>query len=98
MSKKFWRVLLLPPSPKRWRAKLLLLLPLLTACGSPDTPIDADTRLRIDSIAAAQTRLAQRELDSLCKSERTALMPLLVDSIKQVRQKEIEEQMKTVPR
>lgn len=82
------------------RIKLLLplLLPLFTACGGGNAPLDADTRMRIDSIAAARTRLAQRELDSLCAAQRIALMPQLVDSIKQVRLKEIEEQMKTVPR
>lgn len=91
-----------PPTLKLLRAKLplllLLLLPLLTACGSGATPLDSDTRLRIDSIAGAQTRLVQTEIDSLCKSQRITLMPSLVDSIKQVRLREIEEQMKTVPR
>jgi hypothetical protein len=70
----------------------------LLACGSQGTPIDADTRTRIDSIANAQIAKAQLEHDSLCKAARITQLPLLVDSIKKVRLHEIEEQLKTIPK
>ncbi len=71
---------------------------LLTACGGPNTPLDAGTRQAIDSIAAAEVRQARMEIDSLCKLDRTTLLPRLVDSIKQKRVREIQEQLKTVPK
>ncbi len=70
----------------------------LSACGSPSTPLDADTRLRIDSIANAQIARAQVEHDSLCKAAQITQLPHLVDSIKKIRLREIAEQMKTVPK
>lgn len=84
--------------PKTADCRLLLLLPLLTACGNPDTPIDADSRQAIDSISSSQISLARMELDSLCQQRRATELPRLVDSIKQVRLREIQEQMKTVPK
>lgn len=71
---------------------------LLTACGGPNTPLDAGTRQAIDSIAAAEVRQARMDIDSLCKLDRTILLPRLVDSIKQKRVREIQEQLKTVPK
>jgi hypothetical protein len=74
------------------------LLLLLASCGSPETPLDADTRQMIDSITSAQISLARMELDSLCQQRRAAELPHLVDSIKEVRLREIQEQLKTVPK
>ena len=75
------------------------LLPLaFCACGSPSTPLDADTRQRIDSAATEQIRLATFGLDSHCTYIRYSSMQRLVDSIKQVRLREIEEQLKAVPK
>lgn len=68
------------------------------SCGSPNTPLDADTRQRIDSAATEQIRIARSRLDSQCTFTRYHGMHKLVDSIKQVRMREIEEQLKTVPR
>ena len=68
------------------------------SCGSPNTPLDADTRQRIDSTATDQIRLATFELDTHCTRIRYAGMKRLVDSIKQVRVREIEEQLKVVPK
>jgi hypothetical protein len=76
----------------------LLLLLLLTSCSSPDTPLDADTRQAIDSIVQSQTSTARMEMDSLCQQRRAAELPRLIDSIKQVRLREIQEQLKTVPK
>ena len=77
----------------------LCLLPLaFCSCGSPNTPLDADTRQRIDSAATEQIRLATFELDTHCTRIRYSEMLKLVDSIKQVRIKEIEEQLKAVPK
>ncbi len=70
----------------------------LLACGSSNTPLNANTRMRIDSIANAQISKAQLEYDSLCKVAQITRLPLLVDSIKKIRVREIEEQLKTVPR
>lgn len=70
----------------------------LAACGSPNTPLDADTRIRIDSIANAEIAKAQVKYDSLCKAAKTTQLPHLVDSIKKIRLREIEEQLKTVPK
>ncbi len=70
----------------------------LLACGSPSTPLDANTRMRIDSIANAQIAKAQVEHDSLCKAAEITQLPHLVDSIKKIRLREIEEQLKTVPK
>jgi len=71
---------------------------LLASCGSPNTPLDAETRQFIDSAATEQIRIAQQSLDSNCTFSRYHGMQKLVDSIKQVRLREIEEQLKTVPR
>ena len=70
----------------------------LLSCRAQDTPLDADTRARIDSIANAQIALAQVEHDSLCRAAKITQLPLLVDSIKKIRLREIEEQLKTVPK
>ncbi len=70
----------------------------LVACGAQETPLDADTRTRIDSISNAQIAQAQVEHDSLCRAAKITQLPLLVDSIKKIRLREIEEQLKTVPK
>jgi hypothetical protein len=70
----------------------------LAACGSQNTPLDADTRIRIDSIANAEIANAQVKYDSLCKVAQVTQLPHLVDSIKKIRLREIEEQLKTVPK
>lgn len=75
---------------------LCLLAP--SACDGPDTPLDADTRRQIDSLSSAGIRRARQEIDSLCKVWEQTKLPGLVDSFRQVRLREIEEQMKTVPR
>jgi hypothetical protein len=68
------------------------------ACGSPNTPLDADTRLRIDSISNAEIGRANVLYDSLCTRAHTTVLPQLIDSIKKVREREIQEQLKTVPK
>ena len=86
-------------STVRWNSRVVMVTLLsLQACGAPDTPIDAETRMRIDSIANAQIAKAQMEHDSLCKNAKITLLPHLVDSIKKIRLLEIEEQLKTVPK
>lgn len=81
---------------------LFCLLPFISlcllACGASNTPLDADTRIRIDSIANAQIAKAQTDYDSMCKAALITQLPLLVDSIKRIRLREIEEQLKTVPK
>jgi|GEM_PF-754403 len=70
----------------------------LLSCGSQNTPLDADTRTRIDSTANAQIAKAQVAHDSLCNALQTTLLPHLIDSIKKLRLREIEEQLKTIPK
>jgi len=78
---------------------LLLLVALcLPACDSANTPLDAETRFRIDSLVNVQIAQAQKEHDSLCKAANMTQLPLLIDSIKKIRVREIEEQLKTVPK
>ncbi len=92
MSKLCFRLLTLPCYG------LLATVFCLLACGSPNAPLDADTRARIDSIANAQIAQAQVENDSLCKAALVTQLPHLVDSIKKIRLQEIEAQLKTVPK
>lgn len=73
-----------------------LLMLYAVACNAPQKPIDAETRHRIDSTITAQTRLAQLEIDSFCATQRKVAMPYLVDSIKRVRQREIEEKLRAI--
>lgn len=70
----------------------------LLSCGNSSTPLDAETRDRIDSLANAQISDIQVKHDSLCKNAQQTQLPRLVDSIKQIRLQEIEEQLKTVPK
>jgi len=79
-------------------AKVVCLCGFLASCDGPNTPLDAATRMRIDSTTSAQIRLARMELDSLCVAQRTTVLPRLVDSIKQKRLQEIERQLRTVPK
>ncbi len=68
------------------------------ACGGNNAPLDADTRMIIDSTATAQVARARVELDSLCVVAERSQMAHLVDSIKKVRLQEIEEQLRLVPK
>ena len=68
------------------------------ACGSADTPLDANTRQTIDSLSTAEIRLVRVELDSQCQMAQVTVVPQMVDSIKKVRLREIEEQLKTIPK
>jgi hypothetical protein len=83
-----------------WRQLYLALASatLLQACGGSNAPLDADTRLTIDSTANAQINRARIELDSLCGVAERTQMAHLVDSIKKVRIMEIEKQLKSVPK
>lgn len=77
----------------------LALLLGLVACGDvANRPLSAEVRQRIDSIAYAQINLSRKLMDSLCKDERNARLTFLVDSIKQVREAEIEAKLQQIPR
>ncbi len=67
----------------------------LSACGG-EAPMDADTRTTIDSTATSQISLARQQLDSLCTAAEKTELPQLVDSIKKLRLREIEEQLKNI--
>jgi hypothetical protein len=80
-------------------AILFVLLPGLAACGDvSNRPLSAEVRQRIDSTAYAQINQTRKLMDSLCKDERTARLTFLVDSIKKVREAEIEIQLQQMPR
>lgn len=72
-----------------------LVAALLSACGN-EAPMDANTRAAIDSTATSQISLARIELDSACTAAEKTELPLLVDSIKKVRLREIEQQLKNI--
>jgi hypothetical protein len=67
------------------------------ACGSTETPLDADSRMAIDTLSTQEIRLLRTQLDSQCLQARQTELPRLVDSIKQRRLREIQEQLKSVP-
>lgn len=71
---------------------------LLAACGSPNTPLDAETRQTIDSIAVVRINVLREQMDTVCNQRRVAELPHLIDSIKQHRVREIQDQLKTVPK
>ena len=79
---------------------LLFFLLALTATGcDPDArPLDAEDRLFIDSVSAAQIRTARLEIDSLCREAQKTELPRLIDSLRRERLREIQEKMKTIPR
>ena len=68
------------------------------ACGSPNAPLDADARRQVDSLSASGIGIARRDLDSVCKTQHTTLLPLLVDSLKKERLQEIKRQLENVPK
>lgn len=80
--------------------RLLLVLPLLwAACkNAAQKPLDGKSREIVDSLTAEGIRLARKETDSLCLLERKNRMPKVIDSLKQIRLREIEEKMRTAPR
>lgn len=77
---------------------ILLIAASWNACGNANTPLDANTRQTIDSLSTTEIRLLRVELDSQCQLARTTQMPHMVDSIKAVRLREIQEQLKTIPK
>lgn len=83
------------------RAKELIVAALLAglaaACTDANAPLDPKVRYRIDSIATAQIQQAREEMDSLCAQERTRRLPVLMDSIRRQRLREIERQLQTLP-
>ncbi len=75
-----------------------VVLLLCSACDPVAAPLDADTRLRIDTTVQAINRKAQLEIDSQCKQAQLTVLPKLIDSIKQVRKREIEAQLRSIPK
>lgn len=76
---------------------VLCWLLLAIACGGPNTPLEADTRERIDSLATAAMRDVRVRLDSQCLLDRRQVMPQMVDSLVAVRRAQIEEKLRNVP-
>jgi hypothetical protein len=71
---------------------------LLAGCGPSGTPLDAETRLEIDTTASNQILYVRKEMDSICRDYERQHLKALVDSIKKVREEEIARQLKTIPR
>jgi hypothetical protein len=66
----------------------------MTSCDQANIPLDAESRRMVDSLSASQISNERRINDSLCKQYDRTLLPHLVDSIKQVRLQQIEEQIR----
>lgn len=66
------------------------------ACEGSSAPMDAETRQAIDSIATAQISTLRVQLDTQCAQRHRTELPLLIDSIRQKRLKEINEKLKGV--
>ena len=79
------------------QAKYIILALLLPSCGDLAKPIDAETRRIIDSVATSAIQKARLEIDSLYKDHLTTRMPQVTDSIRQIRLREIEAQLKAIP-
>ena len=71
---------------------------LTTGCGPTSTPLDAETRLEIDTTVSNQLLYVRKETDSICREYEKQHLEELVDSIKKVREAEIARQLKTIPR
>ncbi|MEZ4926250.1 MAG: hypothetical protein R3A50_08240 [Saprospiraceae bacterium] len=76
---------------------LLFLYLVLGSCNN-NAPLDASIRIAIDSISNAKISKARLEIDSLCTLSEKRDLPKLVDSIKRHREREIEQQLKTIPK
>lgn len=72
----------------------LVLLVLFASACKYDAPLDADTRRAIDSLATEQIKVSKQELDSACLLAHQNRLPLIVDSLKQARKKQIEDNLK----
>lgn len=78
---------------------ILVPVAVLTAgCGTTSTPLDAETRLEIDTTVSNQLLYVRKETDSICREYEKQHLEELVDSIKKVREAEIARQLKTIPR
>ncbi len=77
---------------------LFCLLWTVPACDPADMPLDAHSRRRVDSLTNVGTLRVQKEMDSLCLVQKTTVLPLLIDSIKRQRMKEIQENLRTIPK
>ena len=80
------------------KAFYAIIVLLISACGNANVPLDAEARRMVDSLSAAHIGLERRDIDSICKQQQTTLLPHLIDSIKQMRLQQIQEQLKTIPK
>ncbi len=89
-------------TPPYGKAKNILISSLLScilaACTESNAPLDPKVRYQIDSLTFAQTQKAKVEIDSWCAQERAMRLPALIDSIRHQRLREIERQLKGLPR
>lgn len=69
-----------------------------TACVNTNRPLDADERHQVDSLAAAAIGVARRDLDSVCRDQKKNYLPVLIDSLKKERLRNIQEQIKQIPK
>ena len=76
---------------------ILFVFAWLMSCDQAKKPIDGKTRRTIDSARAEAIRLHRPLVDSLCDEMREELLPVYIDSIRRVREQEIEEKLKDIP-
>ncbi len=87
----------------RWagRAKHMVISVLmccgLVACADADAPLDPKVRHQIDSLSAVEVQRTRIEVDSWCARERAVLLPVLMDSIRRQRLRQIERQLQALP-
>lgn len=77
---------------------LVLVAVIWGGCGSAGSPLDAETRLEIDTTVSNQLLYVRKEMDSVCLEYEKQHLKELVDSIKKVREEEIARQLKTIPK
>jgi hypothetical protein len=61
-------------------------------------PLDAASRRAVDSLATLGIQQTRLQIDSIYKDARVSRMPQVLDSIRQQRLREIEEQLRSIPR
>jgi hypothetical protein len=67
-------------------------------CENNNTPLDAESRQRIDSTVIVTNKATETEIDSLCKISLTTDLNRLADSMKSVRKKEIKSTLNNLPK
>jgi hypothetical protein len=77
-------------------SKLIVVLAIfgfITSCGDSDTTLTPEEKFYVDSLYNKESAKLKQTYDSLCVINRDTLLKYAIDSVKQVRLKEIEQLM-----